>query len=305
MLGIVISEQVYVNSNVVKYYIKKNKVRAYNISKFNYLTEQNIVHSPHSTLKKMKKQNEQTKLQRLILGAKLGFKLSLLPKVIEDFHNYPLVRIFRVIGGVSVVLFLSSPSWLDTFYLTWVVFTLAMLHLLYILIISVIKLCYLFYLWKNKKLQVRNSPLDRLASLTLNLAACLKGGCVVGAAGATVFGLGFATDNLLEEAGYAPVFKKALGNQLGSILSALGHTGNTEYIELQRQMVEVKSRAKNIEDLIKLVNEMENNESFRELKNELKQFQDEFIKELQKEKRMKDIQQSKILKELKNIKKNW
>jgi hypothetical protein len=109
---------------------------------------------------------------------------------------------------------------------------------------------------------------------------------------------------LLEEAGHAPVFKKAIGNQLGNILSSLGHGGNSEYLELKRQMLEVKDRTKNIEELTNIINEMENNKSFVGLKKELKEFQDEFIKELQEEKRMKDIQQSKILSELKNIKKN-
>lgn len=248
---------------------------------------------------------KKTKLQRFFLGVKLGIKLSLLPKSLENFHNNPLVRIFRVIGGISIISFLSSPSWLGNSYLYWIIFLLAMLHFLYIMIISIIKICYIVYLWKNKKLEVRNSPLDHLASLTFKLAACIKGACVAGGAGATVLGLGFGADKLLEEAGHAPVFKKAIGNQLGNILSSLGHGGNSEYLELKRQMLEVKDRTKNIEELTNIINEMENNKSFVGLKKELKEFQDEFIKELQEEKRMKDIQQSKILSELKNIKKNW
>ena len=70
-------------------------------------------------------------------------------------------------------------------------------------------------------------------------------------------------------------------------------------------MLEVKQRAKNIEELSKIVTEMENNDSFNELRNDLKEFKEEFIKQLQNEKKMKDIQQSKILNDLKNIRKNW
>jgi len=87
-----------------------------------------------------------------------------------------------------------------------------------------------------KKLEVRNSPLDHIASLTLKLATCIKGACVAGGASATVLGLGFGADKLLEE--------------------------------------------------------------------DLKDFKKEFINELQKEKNMKDIQQSKILAELKKIKRD-
>ena len=248
---------------------------------------------------------KQTKLQRFLSGVKLGIKLSLLPKPVEIFHNHPLIRIFRVIGGISIILFLSSPNWLGNSYLYWFTFSLAMLHFSHIMIISVIKIYYLLYLWYNKKLEVRNSPLDSIASLTLKLAACIKGVCVAGGAGATVLGLGFGVDKLLEEAGHAPVFKKAVANQFGNILYSLGYRGNSEYLELQRQMLEVRNRARNIEELTSIISEMENNHSFVGLKDELREFKDEFFKELQKEKRMKDIQQSKILSQLKNIKKNW
>lgn len=69
-------------------------------------------------------------------------------------------------------------------------------------------------------------------------------------------------------------------------------------------MLYVKQRAKNIEGLSKIVDEMENNDSFSELKNDLKEFKEEFLKQLYNENKIKEIQQSKNLSELKNIKKN-
>jgi hypothetical protein len=81
--------------------------------------------------------------------------------------------------------------------------------------------------------------------LAIKLAACIKGGCVAGGASATV--LGFGADKLLEEAGYTPFFKKAVSNQLGKILTNLGYQGNNEYLELQRKMLVVKQRVRNIE----------------------------------------------------------
>lgn len=179
-----------------------------------------------------------------------------------------------------------------------------MIQFLYIAAISFIKIGYIVYLWKNKKLEVRNSPIDHIASLTLKLATCIKGACVAGGAGATVLGLGFGADKLLEEAGHPPFFKKAVGNQLNNILFSLGYTGNIEYIELQKRMLNVKERAKNIEELNKIVDSLEKDPSFNELKSELAEFKREFIKDIQKEKAQKAIEQSKILAELKNIKKN-
>jgi hypothetical protein len=252
------------------------------------------------------KNTNKTTFQRIIIGLKIAWNLPNLPLSLEKLHNYPLTRIFRVIGGISVILFLSSPSWIEkNSYLYKVIFIIAMLHFLYIFLISIIKISYIIYLWKNKKLEVRNSPLDHISSLTLKLAACIKGACVAGSASATVLGLGFGADKLLEEAGYAPVFKRAMGSQIGNVLSYLGYEGNKEYFKLQQRILEVEKKTKNIEELTKIVYEIENNESFTELRKDLKDFKDEFIKELQKEKNIKNSEQSKILAELKKIKKNW
>jgi hypothetical protein len=146
--------------------------------------------------------------------------------------------------------------------------------------------------------------LNSVASLTVKLATCIKGACVGGAGAATVLGLGFGADKLLEEGGYSPIFKKTVGKQLSNILSGLGFSPNNEYIELQDKILEVKQRTKNIDELTKIVCELENDDSFLELRKDLKEFKEEFIKELQKEKQIKDIQESKILSQLKDIKKN-
>lgn len=83
-----------------------------------------------------------------------------------------------------------------------------MLHFLYAICISFIKLGYIVYLWRKKKLEVRNSPLDLVATLTVKLAACIKGACAAGGATATVLSLGLGADKLLQETGHPPVFQK-------------------------------------------------------------------------------------------------
>ena len=69
-------------------------------------------------------------------------------------------------------------------------------------------------------------------------------------------------------------------------------------------MLEIKQRTKNIEDLNKIINQIEKDDSFIGLKIELKEFKDEFYKEFQREQNIKRVEESKILAELKNIKKN-
>jgi hypothetical protein len=136
------------------------------------------------------------------------------------------------------------------------------------------------------------------------LAACIKGACVAGAGSATILALGFGADKLLEEGGYPPVFKRSVGKQLGNVLSNLGYLSNTEYLELQNKMLEIKKASKNIDELNNIIDKMENDDSFIGLTKDLKEFREGFLKELQKEKIIKEINESKILSELKNIKKN-
>jgi hypothetical protein len=109
---------------------------------------------------------------------------------------------------------------------------------------------------------------------------------------------------LLEEAGHSPFFKKAVGKQIGNILVQLGYQGNNEYLELKKQISEIQYRTKNIDELTKIVDSLENDESFVELKKDLKEFKEEFVKEIQKEREIKNIEQSKILNQLKDVKKN-
>jgi len=105
---------------------------------------------------------------------------------------------------------------------------------------------------------------------------------------------------LLQEAGYSPVFKKAVGKQLGNILSSMGYQSNSEYTELKNKILEIRQKTHNIEELNKILDHMEKDESF----SGLKEFKNEFLKQLNKEKDLKSVNESKILQELNRIKRN-
>jgi len=42
------------------------------------------------------------------IGVKHAYILPSLPISVNNFHNYPLTRIFRVLGGLSILLVLSG-----------------------------------------------------------------------------------------------------------------------------------------------------------------------------------------------------
>ena len=53
------------------------------------------------------------------------------------------------------------------------------------------------WLWKNGKLKVINSPLDRIVAFSVNLLSCIKDTCVLGLSGGTALRMGLGIDELL------------------------------------------------------------------------------------------------------------
>ena len=135
----------------------------------------------------------------LWIGVKLGIKLSLLPESVSKFQNYPLMRILRVIGGISILLVLKKSELFNENLLLYIIFPMAFVQILYIIIINIIKICYYIYLLKNKKLQVKNSPspLNKTATFALNLVACVKSICAYGIFTGAAISLGVSIDKIL------------------------------------------------------------------------------------------------------------
>jgi hypothetical protein len=77
-----------------------------------------------------------------------------------------------------------------------------------ITIIFIIKFFYGIYLliYKKEIFEVRNSPLNRYASIVSKVLYCVKFGCTVSGAGAGFIGGGIAYDSLLEQSGRQKAF---------------------------------------------------------------------------------------------------
>jgi hypothetical protein len=224
------------------------------------------------------KENKKTILQRIWLGIKLGWKLPSLPVSVERFHNHPLTRTFRVLGGISILLVLSKSVLVK--YIFYIVFPLAFLQFIYIIVINLIKFIFIIYLWKNNKFQVRNSPLDRIASFTITLYSCIKGTCVLGLSGGTALGIGLGIDELLSYYGRDPVFKDILGRGLDQTLNNLGYKNpNKDITEIRDDIDILKYRYKELKALNKDIDELdsigkeegiEDSELIKEVKKDLK-----------------------------------
>ena len=150
-------------------------------------------------------------ITRFITGLKVGWNAPTLPPKVENLHNKPLIRVFRVIGGISILTVLSKKYLLFFFPLKIIILLFALFHFIYITSISIIKLWYGIKVLRSDKLDVKNSPLDRFASVTGKLLYCWKYGCQAGSAGLGLVGTSFLVDSMLEAGNQEKIFTPLIG----------------------------------------------------------------------------------------------
>lgn len=187
-----------------------------------------------------------------------------------------------------MLLVLSKPEFAIN-YLFYIVFPLAFLQFIYIIIINLIKFCYIVYLWRNKKLEVRNSPLNKLASFSVTLITCVKGICVLGLSGGTALGMGLGIDELLISYGREPIFRDTLGKGLDKALNSLGiENPNKDITKSDFDVKALKYRYNKLIDLNKDIDELNS------ISNEAGAKYSEFIQEIKKylKKRIEDEKNS-------------
>jgi hypothetical protein len=179
---------------------------------------------------------------RTLIGIKRGLLTPNLPPEILEFQRKPLIRIFRVIGGLSFLTILGrgyisfklSPFLFGLFILFYF---FSVLFFIYHLYISYHRFKHIKFLFKSGALDVRNSPLDKYAGMLIRVLTCAKGVCD----SATPIGLGLGlmlgADQTLKEVGREAFFGPILGKGLIKILpkSDLDHWKDT-YLEATNRL---------------------------------------------------------------------
>lgn len=193
-------------TSVRMYTYKTKTTRNFNkIQKRSYSTNNgNSIKNPES------KPNKSI-MSRIWTGIKLGWNTPMLPKKVLSIHMHPFTRIFRVIGGISVIAFLSKKYLMLFYPLNIITLTIALAHLMYITIISIIKLFYSIKILRSKELEVRNSPLNNLATAAGKIIYCWKFGCQAGSAGLGLVGTSFLIDSMLEAGNQEKEFTPLIG----------------------------------------------------------------------------------------------
>lgn len=192
--------------------IEKNYIHINNNNNGNNNFKGKRFYSSYKTDKNTKThKNTKTLRQRFIIGLKHGWNVPLMPDKVSRFHNHPFTRIFRVLGGLSVITVLLKKHLLFLLPFQYLILSLAFIHISYIVVISIIEIYYGIKILRSDKLNIRNSPLDTFASYTAKLLYCWKIGCRVNSVSVGLASGSVIADTILEAGGQEKVFTPMLG----------------------------------------------------------------------------------------------
>lgn len=196
-------------------------------------------------------------------GLSKGWSAPSLPEHILGLQSKPIIRIFRVLGGISTLALLGR-GYLGRFelngYVLYATLFIAFLFLLYNLYIGWNRINYIS---KNiKELEVRNSPLDTYATLMARLILCTKGFCELGPYVGASFGLILGVDQLLKDSGREAFFGPRIGSGLNSVLPPKINSYNWSQ-ELQRRLSVVDGKEKDIKIINETINKINGFENLR------------------------------------------
>lgn len=190
-------------------------------------------------------------------GVKKGFSIGMLPNSINNLYNLPVVRVLRVIGGISTFLLLTKNYLYLPKFLGWIIIILGILQILQIIIINVIRIIYgIKKIKKNSdEFDVRNSPLDKYATSLAKYIYCWKIGCTVLGSGVGIITVSAALDEALDAANKQKMFLPLIGKGLGSILGS-NNNELTTYKDIQNKLDELRSaesRSNSVSNYIELL----------------------------------------------------
>ena len=97
---------------------------------------------------------------RALIGLKQGWAVNTLPPHILLLQKNVYIRIFRIIGGLSLLLVLSYKILLFNIYFIIIIYIFTFFYGLYNFYLTFQRFKHMYKVIKNKKeLEVRNSPL--------------------------------------------------------------------------------------------------------------------------------------------------
>lgn len=194
--------------------------------------------------------------QQLKTGIIKGWKTPTLPEYLINLLNNPLIRIFRFLGGISYLIILGK-SYIPTIFPIYIIaFIIAIFFLLFHIYITYHRIKHIRYLFKTGQLDIRNSPLQRLATLTGKALMCLKGACDSAQPIGLTLGLMLGTDEILKNANREPLFGPFLGSALNAVFPADKKNSLTQLVG--KSFEEIVSEGKIIKEIKEFQGNLDN-----------------------------------------------
>jgi len=182
----------------------------------------------------------------------------------------------RFLGGLSFLLVVTKLYLYLPGFLHWFLTIFASFQITQIILILIIKIFYGIYtlIYKKEKFEIRNSPLNRYASLISQALYCIKVGCATTAAGASFIAGGSAYDSFLEESGRERVFVPFMAKTFNSVFGE-GSNPNKQINEfIEKNVPSETVNNQNQESVTEVL------KKFHQMSPEYKE---EFINEIKKE----------------------
>jgi hypothetical protein len=165
----------------------------------------------------------------------------------------PLIRILRVLGGISTLFLLSNKAYNYNVYLLYLAIFFTVLFFIYHLFISVIRVRHIYRTLKSDKLDIRNSPLDHLARLSARIILCAKGVCDQAQPVGVAMGIMLGVDTALEKADHKAIFGPILGSALKTILPQDKEVEKRIIDLLKRPISDIDRNNKDIKELSDII----------------------------------------------------
>nr|AYE93328.1 hypothetical protein C0992_000013 [Termitomyces sp.]AYE93329.1 hypothetical protein C0992_000014 [Termitomyces sp.] len=191
-------------------------------------------------------------LKRAWKGIVIGWNTPILPDHLLELQSRPIIRIFRVLGGISTLSLLGKGYIKLDIYGLYIAIILTSMFVIYNIYFSYQKIKHIRKIIKRGDLDVRNSPLDRFASLFVKLVVCGKGFCDYVPQIGGALGLLLGMDQILRESNREAFFGPLIGQGINKVFP------NKSEVEiwkdnLQKHMATADSETRDSKVLNKLI----------------------------------------------------
>jgi len=201
--------------------------------------------------------NKKTFIERTWIGIKRGITTPTLSKEMLDFQMNPLIRILRVVGGISCLSLLGHDHINLQGFMLYIALLFTLLFNIYHIYILIYRYKHIKFLIKSGAMDYKNSPLDKYITLLGRVILCAKGACDLATPIGTNLGLMVGLDEVLKASGRDPFFTPILGAGLNKILPKTNlDQWKDAYLDAAKQINDSKNTEKALSEIIKQAQEL-------------------------------------------------